>query len=210
MEYPKSIKRVGRPRLTETAGQLTTRERILVVAKGLFIQRGYAAVSINEITERVSITKPTLYHYFGDKENLYGSVLKSMLEQGHRSLNKVMGKSQDYAEQLEGLAKAYLSQNASCSVAHIFKDVYTHLGAEQVDELRRLWENGLFAQLQAFVSEGLHHELIQLNGTAEELTWVLLSLVDTINIQSDYWGVDDAHYQANQLMRYLIMEEEEE
>jgi len=46
-------------------------EQTLVVAHGLFAERGYAAVKMDEIAAAVGVTKPLLYNYFGNKEQLY-------------------------------------------------------------------------------------------------------------------------------------------
>src|SRR3978361_2133529 len=46
-------------------------EQTLGVAHGLFAERGYAEVTMEEIAAAVGVTKPLLYNYFGNKERLY-------------------------------------------------------------------------------------------------------------------------------------------
>ena len=46
-------------------------EQTLDAAHGLFAERGYAAVTMEEIAVAVGVTKPLLYTYFGNKERLY-------------------------------------------------------------------------------------------------------------------------------------------
>jgi AcrR family transcriptional regulator len=47
------------------------RERQMVaVAEQIFAERGYQAASMDEIAERVGISKPMIYEYFGSKEGL--------------------------------------------------------------------------------------------------------------------------------------------
>ena len=46
-------------------------EQTLEVAHALFAERGYAAVTMDEIAAAVGVTKPLLYNYFGNKERLY-------------------------------------------------------------------------------------------------------------------------------------------
>jgi TetR/AcrR family transcriptional regulator len=50
-------------------------ERILQDGWELFQQKGYRGVSVDELCERCQITKPTLYYYFKDKEDLFIEVL---------------------------------------------------------------------------------------------------------------------------------------
>lgn len=51
--------------------------RLLKCALELFAARGYDAVGVQEIVDAAGITKPTLYHYFGNKQGL----LKSLMEE---------------------------------------------------------------------------------------------------------------------------------
>jgi AcrR family transcriptional regulator len=46
-------------------------QQTLLAAHGLFAERGYAAVKMDEIAAAVGVTKPLLYNYFGNKEQLY-------------------------------------------------------------------------------------------------------------------------------------------
>lgn len=50
--------------------QIDTYDRLLESAYHLFIQRGYDAVSIQDITEQAFIAKGTFYNYFRDKDDL--------------------------------------------------------------------------------------------------------------------------------------------
>ncbi len=46
-------------------------KQTLGVAHQLFAERGYAAVTMDEVAAAVGVTKPLLYNYFGNKERLY-------------------------------------------------------------------------------------------------------------------------------------------
>ena len=51
-------------------------ENILEIALQLFSEKGYDAVGIQQIVDMAEITKPTLYHYFGNKKGLLEAILK--------------------------------------------------------------------------------------------------------------------------------------
>lgn len=51
------------------------RNRILDMALSLFYEKGYDAVSVQNIVNSVGITKPTLYYYFGSKQGLLHAVV---------------------------------------------------------------------------------------------------------------------------------------
>ena len=50
-------------------------EQMLDTAHELFADRGYAAVTMDEIATAAGITKPLIYNYFGSKEGLFASCL---------------------------------------------------------------------------------------------------------------------------------------
>lgn len=53
------------------------RERqTLDAARSLFAERGYAAVTMDDVAAAVGVTKPLLYAYFGNKERLFLSCLE--------------------------------------------------------------------------------------------------------------------------------------
>ena len=46
------------------------REDILAAAARLFADQGFSATSMNQVAEACGVAKPTLYHYFQDKQEL--------------------------------------------------------------------------------------------------------------------------------------------
>ncbi len=57
-----------------------TREQFLDMAETLFAERGFYGVSIANIADELGLTKQALLHYFGNKEKLYGEVLRRISE----------------------------------------------------------------------------------------------------------------------------------
>ncbi|HUR00933.1 MAG TPA: helix-turn-helix domain-containing protein [Nonomuraea sp.] len=57
------------------AGRRTdTRERIQRVAMELFAERGYDKTTLQEVAERLEITRPALYYHFRTKEEILASI----------------------------------------------------------------------------------------------------------------------------------------
>ncbi len=52
-----------------------TKAKIFINAARLFAEKGYNGVSMREISERSSVSKPTIYYYFGSKEGIYRELL---------------------------------------------------------------------------------------------------------------------------------------
>jgi AcrR family transcriptional regulator len=51
-------------------------EQTVAEAHALFAERGYAAVTMDGVAAAVGVTKPLLYNYFGNKEQLYLACLE--------------------------------------------------------------------------------------------------------------------------------------
>ena len=58
-----------------TDQKLTTRELILEQALMLFADRGYNGVGVEELATTAGVTKPTLYHYFGNKQGVLEAIV---------------------------------------------------------------------------------------------------------------------------------------
>lgn len=56
--------------------QVDNRERILDHALNLFVAQGYDAVGVQAICDAAGVTKPTLYHYFGNKRGLLEAIIE--------------------------------------------------------------------------------------------------------------------------------------
>ena len=79
--------------VVEQRGRLSRGDRMeqtLVEARALFGERGYAAVTMDEIAAAVGVTKPLLYNYFGNKEQLY----ITCMERAGDSLTRTIAETQ--------------------------------------------------------------------------------------------------------------------
>jgi AcrR family transcriptional regulator len=55
------------------------RERqMMTIAEAVFSERGYAATSMDEIADRVGVSKPMIYEYFGSKEGLLVACIRQV------------------------------------------------------------------------------------------------------------------------------------
>ena len=54
----------------------TVRQRLLASAAELFARKGYASTTVREIVEASNVTKPALYYYFRNKEEIYLELMR--------------------------------------------------------------------------------------------------------------------------------------
>ncbi len=89
---------------------MDTRQLILHVAEQLFMQHGYASVSMSQIVEEISktrsLTMPAIYYHFETKEALYGAVLLDVSERTGRIIAQAAATSGDLRSRLHAVAGA--------------------------------------------------------------------------------------------------------
>jgi AcrR family transcriptional regulator len=84
-------------------------EQTLLAAHGLFAERGYAAVKMDEIAASVGVTKPLLYNYFGNKEQLYITVMERAGDSLTATVAEAVGDSANPGEALAAGVRAFFS-----------------------------------------------------------------------------------------------------
>ena len=58
------------------------RESIQLVARELFTQKGVQRTSLQDIADRLGITKPALYHHFRSRDDLVRSIIAPLIDEG--------------------------------------------------------------------------------------------------------------------------------
>jgi AcrR family transcriptional regulator len=65
-----------------------TRERIQAAARELFALKGVQGTSLQEIADKLGITKPALYYHFGSREELLRSVVQPLIDAGQEFIEE--------------------------------------------------------------------------------------------------------------------------
>jgi AcrR family transcriptional regulator len=65
-----------------------TRERIQDVARELFKQQGMQRTSLQDIADKLGITKPALYYHFTSREDLVRSIVQPLIDEGEQFLTQ--------------------------------------------------------------------------------------------------------------------------
>jgi len=80
-----------------------TRQRIQDVARDLFLQQGVQRTSLQDIADKLGITKPALYYHFSSREDLVRSILVPLIDEGEQFVSDQEGRGDtDARELLEG------------------------------------------------------------------------------------------------------------
>lgn len=165
----------NKPRLTHENA-----DRILDIAWELFQQKGYKGVTVDEICTRVKLSKPTLYYYFNDKEDLFLAVLQRQL----RLFHDVLEQPGDLRAHLQRMAVAVL-ENFQSPYTVLMRDREHVLKPQNQIAMRDAFRGYLFNPLRLLMQSGL--ESGKLRGRdAEMLTLMFLGIINNfINRQTE-------------------------
>jgi AcrR family transcriptional regulator len=78
----------------------SAKDSIRRAAAQLFAEKGFAATSTREICEHAGITKPVLYYHFGNKEELYESLVQDCFNEFQGELRRASHRGRTTREKL--------------------------------------------------------------------------------------------------------------
>ena len=94
----------------ERGSRARERERqLLDAARAQFAARGYARVTMDEVAAAVGVTKPLLYTYFGNKEQLYLACMEPAAEALTAAVLAAVERRRTPAEALHGGVHAFFA-----------------------------------------------------------------------------------------------------
>lgn len=88
--------------------EISTEDKILLAAKEVFTQKGYAAARMQEIADAAGINKGLLHYYFKNKEKLFLSVFHDALDHFIPRVNQVLEADLSLEEKIAGFIGEYM------------------------------------------------------------------------------------------------------
>lgn len=131
------------------------REAVLETAAHLFLERGYRSTSLRELAALLKITKPALYYYFQNKEQ----ILVECYRAGIASIEGLLEEGElDHGTGLERV-EAYLRVYATAIVSHDFGRCVAMLDDAELSpaarrEVRTL-KRRIDASIRGYIEEGI-------------------------------------------------------
>ncbi len=94
------------------------REDILAAAAHLFADQGFSATSMNQVAEACGVAKPTLYHYFQDKQELLAQICDSHVHALLALVDEVKAQQLAPDAQLRALIERFTRAYADAQAQH--------------------------------------------------------------------------------------------
>ncbi len=133
----------------------TKRDAVLQTAAHMFLENGYRRTSMSELGTRLKITKPALYYYFRNKEEILIecyrlgiSAIEGLLDKAAVSHGKGLDKVRAY---IEAYAKAVVTFDFGRCVAMLDDAELSSKSRREVRDLKRKID----LAIRAYVEEGI-------------------------------------------------------
>jgi len=119
------------------------RQRVLRTSVDIFSRRGFRATSMNEIAAGVGLSKPTLYHYFRNKEELLVLIYQDVLDESLRMARETVAAAPTALDAVRDLIISRVVY--TCENKDLLKICF-----EEEDELRPDLAESLLERRRAF------------------------------------------------------------
>src|SRR3989339_807754 len=86
----------------------TTKKQIITTAKELFSVYNYDSVSMNDIAQKLNISKPALYHHFANKGEIYLGAVQDVYGYFIKNFEKIIKKNIKTKEKLKKILSLFL------------------------------------------------------------------------------------------------------
>ena len=156
------------------------RGEILQQAKLLFRQKGYSAVSMNDLVAAAKLTKPTIYYHFTDKETLFTEVALEMMRHGNELFMAGIKRSKGTREKLGKLAEGFFRFSPT-SLNTLVRDASEHLSEPHLKRMMEAHRFYLVQPLAGIFQEGIDSGEIRAGENPETMAFFFLSWIDAMS-----------------------------
>ena len=171
------------------------KERIMQIAQGLFLKKGFNNVPVEEITRAVGISKGSFYTYFNSKDNLLKEIVSSSIDAIKTKLIMKSKKTMDPVQVLDN----FLKTNVRLSKKYISGIVI----AVRELSFTEVKDNELSSLIDEKIRDTLRDLIVSLKGSCSQedilLLWgIMLSVwiqtgikgkrINTRNLATKIWA----------------------
>jgi AcrR family transcriptional regulator len=132
----------------------TKREAVLQTAAQLFLEKSYGRASLNDVAERLNITKPALYHYFRNKEEILLECYRLGTGMIGEILNEIAAHCGTGLEKVEAFIYSYANVMTVNFGRCVMRIDESDLSGDAMAEVRT-YKRKIDRRLRSFIQEGI-------------------------------------------------------
>jgi AcrR family transcriptional regulator len=143
----------------------------------LFAKRGFDSTSMREIAEKAGVTKPMIYYYYKDKEDLYFSLLDEYLSKFIQKVSEVFTLPLTPQEKIQRFVELYVTHLKKNR--NIFRIINREItgGRKNVDKLTDNYFSKIHTDLTKVIDDGTKDESFKVldpHATAFSLVGIII------------------------------------
>ena len=152
--------------------------KLLRSALKLFSEKGYEGTSIREIIEGAGVTRPVLYYYFENKEDLFGRLVETNFAEFTVEIGQVRERTNDTRERLCAvICKAFSLTEESPEAVALILQVFFSPPQQGPPLDRTILAHKRFRLIEFIMSDGLANRELS-GGDAQSLALVFMGVMD--------------------------------
>ncbi len=152
-------------------------ERILETASELFIARGYHGMSMREISEALGVSKPALYYYFKDKEELFLEIMRHFVEEMSDALDRILAEPGSASDKIRDFTGYVLRQPTKTrAMIRLASQEITQLSLESRQAFDKIYREKFIGKIQQIVRAGVQSGEFR-DLPVETAVWGLLGIM---------------------------------
>ncbi len=175
---------------THPAGRRDKASAIIQQATLLFAEKGYNATTIDEIAERASVGKGTVYEYFKSKQDLFFAVFDEYMKQAFSQMESRVSKFEEKpTEELRRLMSSLV--NLAEDARRLFPLTFEFWSASATAELRErigAMFRDCYSMFRTFIAaiirRGIEQGEFSENAEPEAVGAVLVGAIDGLFLQA--------------------------
>ena len=176
----------------------TKREAVLRTAVSLFLERGFWRTSLNDVAKQLNITKPALYHYFHNKEEIYMECYRWGIALIQRNLDRLQTSRRNGLEKVAGFIYTYAIVIAGDFGRCVVRQDDRELSGEARAEVRS-YKREVDGQLRSFLEEGISDGSIR----ACDVKLTAFSIAGAVNSLA-HWYRPEEHFSAEDVAASFV------
>ncbi len=133
------------------------REAVILAAARAFRQRGYHNTSVDDLAALLNVTKPTIYHYLDNKEEILFECFRTGLDQIMSAFDEIRGSDRPALERLSAVVRRYAQAITSefgwCMVRAEDQDL-SPVMSKRINALKSRIDQGIRALIKDGIADG--------------------------------------------------------
>jgi AcrR family transcriptional regulator len=161
------------------------REAVLRAAVRMFNARGFHATSLDDVASSLGVSKPTIYHYLGNKDQVLLECVTRGLEQLQQAADAVRSAPGTGLDRLRGFLRRYAEINMDDFGRCIVRTGDEALSAESAARFRAL-KGQIDQAMRALIREGIDDGSI----AGGDVTLIAFTLAGALNWPARWYDPD--------------------